>query len=45
MRYRGVHDDISRGPAPDARVPEEADPHPRRYKLNVYSPYLEQTLA
>ena len=28
MRYRGFHDDLSRGPDADAGVPEVSDPHP-----------------
>jgi hypothetical protein len=45
MPYRGVHDDISRGPLPTLEFQKKQIRTLAAYKLNVYSPYLEQTLA
>ncbi len=43
MRYRGVHDDLSRGPVPTLAFQEEFIRTLAAYKINVYSPYFEHT--
>ncbi|CAA9335255.1 MAG: GH20, partial [uncultured Gemmatimonadaceae bacterium] len=45
MRWRGVHDDVSRGPVPTLEFQKKQIRTLAAYKLNVYSPYLEHTLA
>lgn len=45
MRYRGVHDDLSRGPLPTLAFQKAQIRTFAAYKLNVYSPYYEHTLA
>ncbi|CAA9307782.1 MAG: GH20, partial [uncultured Gemmatimonadaceae bacterium] len=45
MRYRGVHDDVSRGPLPTLEFQKKQLRTLAAYKLNVYSPYLETALA
>ena len=45
MRYRGLHDDLSRGPVPTLDFMKKQLRTFAAYKLNVYSPYFEQTLA
>jgi len=44
MRYRGVHDDLSRGPVPTLEFQEKQIRTFAAYKLNVYSPYFENTM-
>jgi len=45
MRYRGIHDDISRGPVPTLDFQKKQIRTFAAYKINVYSPYFEHTLA
>jgi hypothetical protein len=45
MRYRGFHDDLSRGPVPTLDFQKKQMRLFAAYKLNVYSPYYEHTLA
>lgn len=44
MRYRGVHDDLSRGPIPTLEFQKKQIRTFAAYKLNVYSPYFENTM-
>lgn len=44
MRWRGVHDDLSRGPVPTLAFQEEQIRTFAAYKLNVYSPYFESAM-
>jgi hexosaminidase len=44
MRYRGLSDDLSRGPVPTLDFQEKQIRTFAAYKLNVYSPYFENTL-
>lgn len=44
MRYRGFHDDLSRGPVPTFEFQKKQLRTLAAYKVNVYSPYFEQTL-
>ncbi|MEJ7810350.1 MAG: family 20 glycosylhydrolase, partial [Gemmatimonadaceae bacterium] len=44
MRYRGVHDDLSRGPVPTLDFQKKQIRTFAAYKINVYSPYFEHTL-
>jgi hexosaminidase len=44
MRWRGVHDDLSRGPVPTLEFQEEQIRTFAAYKLNVYSPYFENAM-
>jgi hexosaminidase len=44
MRYRGVHDDLSRGPVPTLEFQKKQIRTFAAYKLNVYSPYFENTV-
>lgn len=45
MRYRGLHDDLSRGPVPTLDFMKRQLRTFASYKLNVYSPYFEHTLG
>lgn len=44
MRYRGISDDLSRGPFPTLAFQKHQIQVFASFKLNVYSPYLENTL-
>lgn len=43
MRYRGVHDDLSRGPVPTLEFQKNLIKTLAAYKINLYSPYFEHT--
>lgn len=45
MRYRGIHDDLSRGPFPTLEFQKHQIRIFAAYKINLYSPYFENTLA
>ncbi len=45
MKYRGFHDDLSRGPVPTLAWQKAQIRRFAAYKLNVYSPYYEHSLA
>ncbi|HET9637141.1 MAG TPA: beta-N-acetylhexosaminidase [Gemmatimonadaceae bacterium] len=44
MRYRGFHDDISRGPVPTLDFQKKQIRTLAAYKVNTFSPYYEHTL-
>ncbi len=44
MKYRGIHDDLSRGPFPTLEFQKHQIEVFASYKVNVYSPYFEHTL-
>ena len=44
MKYRGVHDDLSRGPFPTLAFQEHQLEVLAAHKVNLYSPYFEHTL-
>src|SRR4051812_46013616 len=44
MRYRGFHDDISRGPVPTLDFQKKQVRTLAAYKINFFSPYFEHTL-
>lgn len=44
MRWRGVHDDLSRGPVPTLEFQKQQIRTFAAYKLNLYSPYFENTM-
>ena len=44
MRYRGVQDDLSRGPFPTLKFQEHQIRVLASFKVNIYSPYFEHTL-
>lgn len=44
MRYRGLSDDLSRGPIPKLEYQEQIIRTLAAYKMNLYSPYIENTL-
>ena len=43
MKYRGVHDDLSRGPVPTLEFQKNFVKTLSAYKINLYSPYFEHT--
>ena len=43
MKYRGLHDDLSRGPVPTLAFQKHLIEQLAAYKVNVYSPYFEST--
>ena len=45
MKYRGFHDDLSRGPIPTLVYQKAQIRRFAAFKLNVYSPYYEHSLA
>lgn len=45
LRYRGWQDDLSRGPVPTLEFQKRQIRTLAAYKLNVFSPYFEHTLA
>jgi hypothetical protein len=44
MRWRGFHDDLSRGPVPTLDFQKKQIRTFAAYKMNVYSPYFEHTV-
>ncbi|MGH9598962.1 MAG: beta-N-acetylhexosaminidase [Terracidiphilus sp.] len=44
MRYRGIDDDLSRGPFPTLAFQEHQIRVFAAFKINIYSPYFEHTL-
>ena len=44
MQYRGIHDDLSRGPVPTLAFQKHQLDVFAAYKVNLYSPYFEHTL-
>jgi N-acetyl-beta-hexosaminidase len=44
MKYRGFHDDLSRGPVPTLEFQKKQIRTLAAYKVNVFSPYFENTL-
>ena len=44
MKYRGIDDDLSRGPFPTLAYMEHQLDVFAAYKINIYSPYFEHTL-
>ena len=44
MRYRGQDDDLSRGPVPTLDFQKKMVRTLAAYKVNLYSPYFEQTM-
>ncbi len=45
MKYRGLDDDLSRGPVPTLAFQKHQVRVLSEYKVNIYSPYFENTLA
>jgi hypothetical protein len=45
MKYRGLSDDLSRGPVPTLEFQKHQIRVLSEYKVNIYSPYFENTLA
>lgn len=45
MKYRGLDDNLSRGPVPTLAFQEHQLRVLSEYKINLYSPYFENTLA
>jgi hexosaminidase len=44
MKYRGLDDDLSRGPVPTFEFQKKQIRMIAAYKLNIYSPYFEHTM-
>jgi hypothetical protein len=44
MKYRGIQDDLSRGPFPRLEFQKHQIRVFASYKINIYSPYIEHTL-
>jgi hypothetical protein len=44
MKYRGLDDDLSRGPMPTIEFQKKQIRMIAAYKLNIYSPYFEHTM-
>ena len=44
MKYRGIDDDLSRGPFPTLEFQKHQIRDFASYKINIYSPYFEHTL-
>jgi len=44
MKYRGIQDDLSRGPVPTLEFQKQQIRIFAAYKANIYSPYFEHTL-
>ncbi len=44
MKYRGLHDDLSRGPVSTLEFQKKQIRTFASYKMNVYSPYFEHTM-
>ena len=44
MKYRGIDDDLSRGPFPTLKFQEHQIEVFASFKINIYSPYFENTL-
>lgn len=44
LKYRGLHDDLSRGPVPTLDFQKKQIRLLAQYKVNVYSPYFENTM-
>lgn len=44
MKYRGIHDDLSRGPVPTLAYQKHQLEVFAAHKVNLYSPYFEHTL-
>jgi hexosaminidase len=44
MKYRGLHDDLSRGPVPTLEFQKKQIRTLASLKVNVYSPYFENTM-
>ena len=44
MKYRGIDDDLSRGPFPTLEFQKHQIRVFASYKINIYSPYIEHTL-
>lgn len=44
MKYRGIDDDLSRGPVPTLEFQKHQVRTLAAFKINIYSPYLEHTL-
>ena len=45
MRWRGLHDDLSRGPVPSTEYIKRQIRTVAEYKINLYSFYIEHTYA
>ncbi len=45
MRWRGVHDDLSRGPIPKLEFLKQQIRTLSEYKINMFSPYMEAVFA
>jgi hexosaminidase len=45
MKYRGLDDDLSRGPIPTLEFQKQQIRTLAAYKINIYSPYFENTLT